>query len=135
MPELPSEARERLLKLGLSERDVGVLLSVDSGRDVGVDGSLEQGVIAYFDQLSRDHDPKSVVNWSAVFGFETYYAVLTSCRLTHELLGQLTLRGKSFGDNTVSASQMGELITLVHHGELTGEKGLFSFGSPFLTLR
>lgn len=65
MPELPSETRERLLKLGLSERDVGVLLSVDSGRDVGVDGSLEGGVIAYFDQLSRDHDPKAVVNWSA----------------------------------------------------------------------
>lgn len=65
MPELPLETRDRLLKLGLSERDVGVLLSVDSGRDVGTDGLLEQGVVAYFDQLSRDHDPKTVVNWSA----------------------------------------------------------------------
>ncbi|KZV76023.1 Glutamyl-tRNA amidotransferase B subunit [Peniophora sp. CONT] len=106
MPELPSETRDRLLKSGLSERDVGVLLSVDSGRDVGVDGSLEQGVVAYFDQLSRDHDPKTVVNW-----------------LTHELLGQLTLRDRSFGDNTVTVSQMGELIKLVQQGELTGNAG------------
>ncbi|VDB97129.1 unnamed protein product [Peniophora sp. CBMAI 1063] len=106
MPELPSKTRERLLKLGLSERDAGVLLSVDSGRDVGVDGSLGQGVVAYFDQLSRDHDPKTVVNW-----------------LTHELLGQLTLRGKGFGDNTVTASQMGEIIKLVEQGNLTGNTG------------
>ena len=64
MPELPDATRIRLLRHGLSERDVDVLMSVDSGREVGFDGEPGTGgAVAYFDTLSKVRDPKVVVNW------------------------------------------------------------------------
>ena len=64
MPELPAAIRIRLLQQGLSERDADVLMSVDSGREVGFDGEPgDGGAIAYFDTLSKVRDPKVVVNW------------------------------------------------------------------------
>ena len=63
MPELPTATRARLLDQGLSERDVDVLMDVDSGREVGFDGELGRGAVAYFDQVSRGRDPKAAVNW------------------------------------------------------------------------
>lgn len=65
MPELPEAMRQRLRSQGLSERDTDVLMSVDSGREVGFDGEPGNGgAVAYFDSLSRGRDPKVVVNWS-----------------------------------------------------------------------
>lgn len=64
MPELPDATRVRLLQQGLSDRDADVLMSVDSGREVGLDGEPGNGgAVAYFDTLSKDRDPKVVVNW------------------------------------------------------------------------
>lgn len=64
MPELPDATRSRLLRQGLSERDADVLMSIDSGREVGFDGEPgDGGAIAYFDTLSKVRDPKVVVNW------------------------------------------------------------------------
>lgn len=63
MPELSDATRDRLLSQGLSERDVQVLMDVDSGREVGFDGELGRGAVAYFDEVSRSRDPKAVVNW------------------------------------------------------------------------
>ena len=64
MPELPSATLLRLCGQGLSKRDAEVLMSVDSGREVGFDGELGKGgAVAYFDSLSKGRDPKVVVNW------------------------------------------------------------------------
>jgi len=106
MPESPHEIRLRLLERGLSDRDVDILVIVDSHRDVGIDGDPGQGIIAYFDALAGIHDAKVVVNW-----------------LTNELLGQLTLRSKSFKDNTISIRQLSDLIQMVQGGQLTGNAG------------
>ena len=65
MPPLPDATRARLLEQGLSQRDVEVLMDVDSGREVGFDGELGHGAVAYFDEVSRGRDPKVVVNWCA----------------------------------------------------------------------
>ncbi|TBU33054.1 Glutamyl-tRNA amidotransferase B subunit [Dichomitus squalens] len=106
MPELPDATRERLLAQGLSQRDVEVLMDVDSGREVGFDGELGRGAVAYFDKVSRGRDPKAVVNW-----------------ITHELLGQLAFRNETFRENPISVEQMGELVDLVQGGKVTGTSG------------
>ncbi|KAI0650451.1 Glutamyl-tRNA-Gln amidotransferase B subunit [Trametes meyenii] len=106
MPELPSATRARLVAQGLSQRDVEVLMDVDSGREVGYDGELGRGAIAYFDEVSTGRDPKAVVNW-----------------ITHELLGQLAFRHETFTDNPISVEQMGDLIDLVQRDTVTGTSG------------
>ena len=63
MPELPDATRDRLQSVGLSQRDIEVLMSVDSGREVGYDGLLGYGAVRYFDTVARGRDPKTVVNW------------------------------------------------------------------------
>ena len=64
------DTRRRLQeRFGLSDRDVEVLLSVDSGKDVNYDAvNAAIGAVAYFDQLcaggpGNSRDPKVVVNW------------------------------------------------------------------------
>lgn len=63
MPDLPAATRLRLQKLGLTERDCDVLMTIDSGREVGYDGALGQGAVAYFDTVAHGREPKVVVNW------------------------------------------------------------------------
>jgi aspartyl-tRNA(Asn)/glutamyl-tRNA(Gln) amidotransferase subunit B len=63
MPELPSATRTRLYAIGLSVRDIDVLMAVDSGREVRFDGELGQGAVAYFDKVVVGRHPKVVVNW------------------------------------------------------------------------
>jgi len=83
MPELPEATRSRLLGQGLSARDTEVLMSVDSGREVGFDGEPGSGgPVAYFDSLSEGREAKVAVNW-----------------MTHELLGQLTAESGISGTN------------------------------------
>ncbi|KAI0638469.1 Glutamyl-tRNA-Gln amidotransferase B subunit [Trametes polyzona] len=106
MPELPEATRARLLGQGLSQRDVEVLMDVDSGREVGYDGELGRGAVAFFDEVSQGRDPKAVVNW-----------------ITHELLGQLAFRHETFKENPISAEQMGELVDLVQTQKVTGTAG------------
>ncbi|KAI0774548.1 Glutamyl-tRNA amidotransferase B subunit [Fomes fomentarius] len=106
MPQLPDATRARLLETGLSQRDVEVLMDVDSGREVGLDGQLGHGAVAYFDEVARGRDPKVVVNW-----------------ITHELLGQLAFRSETFKENPMSVRQMGDLIDLVQAGKVTGTSG------------
>ncbi|KAI0032932.1 Glutamyl-tRNA amidotransferase B subunit [Vararia minispora EC-137] len=113
MPELPAKTRIRLIKCGLSDRDVDVLMIVDSQKEVGFDGKTGGGIIAYFDELTKENDAKIVVNWDLTL----------SLRLTHELLGQLTRRGRMFQQNTIPATQMGELIQMVQSGSMTGDSG------------
>ncbi|OJT05413.1 Glutamyl-tRNA(Gln) amidotransferase subunit B, mitochondrial [Trametes pubescens] len=127
MPELPDATRDRLLSQGLSERDVEVLMDVDSGREVGFDGELGRGAVAYFDEVSRSRDPKAVVNW-----LDTSFTPGQNCqpadastlnRITHELLGQLAFRHETFKQNPISAEQMGDLVDLVQSQKVTGTSG------------
>ncbi|OCH94280.1 Glutamyl-tRNA-Gln amidotransferase B subunit [Obba rivulosa] len=106
MPELPAATRTRLQSLGLTSRDIDVLMDVDSGREVGFDGELRPGAVAYFDSVTNDRDPKVVVNW-----------------ITHELLGQLAFRKETFSDNPMTTEQMGELIDMVQEKKITGTSG------------
>ncbi|KAF8732591.1 hypothetical protein AX14_004192 [Amanita brunnescens Koide BX004] len=75
LPELPHEARQRLQQqYGLSDRDIEVLLTIDSEREVLFDGEdtknqggPEAGAVAYFDNLcTQQRDPKVVINWSVI---------------------------------------------------------------------
>ena len=66
MPELPDATRARLRQqYSLTSRDIDVLMTIDSGREVGYDGKVGGGAVAYFDQLcaGQRRDPKIVVNW------------------------------------------------------------------------
>ncbi|KAM6496151.1 Glutamyl-tRNA amidotransferase subunit B, mitochondrial [Amanita muscaria] len=114
-PELPSQTRGRLREqFGLPERDIDVLLTIDSERKIPFDGeslqhldSAEAGAVAYFDKVcTKQRDPKVVVNW-----------------MIHELIGKLSARGESFKDNKVTASQLGQLIDLVEDGVITRTSG------------
>jgi len=66
MPELPSQTQARLeSQYGLNTRDVEVLMSVNSGIDVGFDGEpgSQGGAVQYFEEVAVGRDPKAVVNW------------------------------------------------------------------------
>ncbi|EKM59499.1 uncharacterized protein PHACADRAFT_114333 [Phanerochaete carnosa HHB-10118-sp] len=112
IPPLPASTRARLLSLGLSERDVDVLITIDANVDINYDGEARCGAVAYFDEVSQGRNPKVVINW-----------------MTNELLGQLTLRhdqqssAHPFQSNPVSVAQFGELIDLVDSRKITGPAG------------
>lgn len=95
-------------------------MTVDSGREVGYDGTLGQGAIAYFDAVSDGRDPKVVVNWWAEFIILMCSPTHMNNRITHELLGQLAHRQETFSQNPLSAVQMGDLIDLVQSKRITG---------------
>ncbi len=40
-----------------------MLMAVDSGNDVGLDGQLNSGAVAYFEALAEGRGSKMVVNW------------------------------------------------------------------------
>lgn len=83
MPELPQEISARLGKLGLTPRDIEVLMTVDSGREVGYDGVVGQGAVGYFDAISQGRDPKVVVNWYVVPSLSLCSVILTSPTGSH----------------------------------------------------
>lgn len=65
MPEVPGEIRKRLVQQGLPDRDINVLLSIDSGAMVGYDGHVNDGAVTYFTEISKGRSPKVVLNWLA----------------------------------------------------------------------
>jgi aspartyl-tRNA(Asn)/glutamyl-tRNA(Gln) amidotransferase subunit B len=105
LPALPREVREKLLTTyGLSSRDVDILMSIDSGKDIALDGEASrEGAVGYFEELCRPgRDSRVVSNW-----------------MTHELLGQLSARKLSFLDRAFDANRFGQLIDLVASGGIT----------------
>jgi len=107
MPALPDEIRERLVVHGLTQREIDVLMAVDSGHEVGFDGRQGYSAVTYFEALlTNGRKSKTVINW-----------------IIHELLGQLALRKKVFHENPVSLEQMGGLIDMVQSGNMTGSSG------------
>ncbi|KAF8961095.1 Glutamyl-tRNA amidotransferase B subunit [Flammula alnicola] len=117
LPALPWETRSRLLEryplLKAKETSLDVLLHVDNGREVGFDGEDSGGAVDYFERLCQGgketpRNPSVVLNW-----------------VTHELLGQLATRKETFGDNSLTPDQFGELIDLVQDKIITGTSGKF----------
>jgi aspartyl-tRNA(Asn)/glutamyl-tRNA(Gln) amidotransferase subunit B len=68
MPAPADEIRERLSLRGLSPQDIDMLMAVDSGNDVGLDGRLNSGAVAYFEALAEGRGSKMVVNWCVNIG-------------------------------------------------------------------
>jgi aspartyl-tRNA(Asn)/glutamyl-tRNA(Gln) amidotransferase subunit B len=130
LPELPHQARQRLQQqYGLPDRDIEVLLTIDSEREVLFDGKdpknqggPEAGAVAYFDNLcTQQRDPKVVVNWSVLIlsRSSSFWSNVGIFRLVHELIGKLSARKESFKVNKISVSQLGQLIDLVEAGTIT----------------
>ncbi|KAG8948101.1 hypothetical protein FRC04_010013 [Tulasnella sp. 424] len=105
MPELPAALSARLQKdYGLTEPQAEVLMSVDSGVNIGYDGEVAPpGAVPYFEEVARGRNPKVVVNW-----------------ITQELLAQLSRQDEPFSANPIPPQALGELIDLLQAGEITG---------------
>ena len=93
MPELPAAKRARFIAShGLREYDAGVLTST-------------RAIAEYYEEVAEvSGDPKIAANW--VMG---------------DLAGMLKAMGKEIGDSPVRARHLGELVSLIVKGELTGK--------------
>ncbi len=93
MPELPAQKRARFIEnFRLREYDAQVLTQTRAVSD-------------YYEEAARvSGDPKMAANW--VIG---------------DLSGALNAAGKDIADSPVSAVQLGELVALIHKGELSGK--------------
>ena len=93
MVELPQERRERFLSdYGLREYDAGVLTATRVLSD-------------YFEAVVKaSGDPRAAANW--VMG---------------DLMGALRAEGKEIAESPVSAASLGELISLIGKGEISGK--------------
>lgn len=110
----------RLLQYGLLPRDVDFLLQLDSGREIGSDGQLSQGFLAYYEDVAKGRDPKVAFNWYVATLFVVcYHSEKRSCRVSHDLYGMLVAKKETFKENHITSDQLRELIDLVEQGKLT----------------
>lgn len=93
MPELPSAKRKRFVETyGVRDYDAQVL-------------TLTRPLADYFEAAANaSSDPKSVANW--VMG---------------DLLGALKAQGKEITDSPIPPERLGELVSLIAQGELSGK--------------
>jgi aspartyl-tRNA(Asn)/glutamyl-tRNA(Gln) amidotransferase subunit B len=93
MPELPDTLKSRFMAdYGLTPYDSGLLTSEKTYADY------------YQDMLKSGADPKLAANW-----------------MTVELFAALNKSGKELEDSPITASAMGELITLITSGKISGK--------------
>ncbi len=93
MPELPARKRARFIaSYGLSEYDAGVL-------------TASRAIAEYYEKVAaRSGEPKLAANW--VMG---------------ELMGALHAEGREIVESPVTAERLGELVALIHRGEISGK--------------
>ena len=105
MPELPSEKKMRFVEqFGLREYDAQVLTLTRESSD-------------YFEQAAAaSGDPKLAANW--VMG---------------DLAAALKSEGKSYGSSPVSANKLGELVSLINKGEISGKLAKEIFPKMYIT--
>jgi len=68
MPELPAALAERLKsQYGMSDHDIGTVMSVDAFIDIRPDGERPTGsVVDYLERVVAEGvDPKNAINWYA----------------------------------------------------------------------
>ncbi|MDR1603663.1 MAG: Asp-tRNA(Asn)/Glu-tRNA(Gln) amidotransferase subunit GatB [Gracilibacteraceae bacterium] len=106
LPELPDAKRERLIKLGLSPYDAGVIVAAKE-------------LARYFDEaLQCGPDVKMLANW-----------------LTSELYGLLNAQGGSLADCRVRPPQLAALVKLIKQGTISGKTGKAVLETMFSTGR
>jgi len=105
MPELPAQKRRRFVEqYGLREYDAQVL-------------TLTRALAEYFERAAAaSEDPRATANW--VMG---------------DLLGALKAEGKEITESPVSPEQLGELVTLIVRGEISGKLAKEIFAKMFAT--
>ena len=92
LPELPDDKKARLMQEhGISAYDAGVLVT-------------ERELADYYEELARDVDSKSAVNW-----------------LNNEILGRLNRAGQSIGECPVSAQVNNTILKLMAEGTISGK--------------
>jgi aspartyl-tRNA(Asn)/glutamyl-tRNA(Gln) amidotransferase subunit B len=93
MPELPGARRARFMEnYGLREYDAEVL-------------TASRGIAEYYEKVAtRSGQPKTAANW--VMG---------------DLMGALKAAGKEIDESPVGPEQLGELVALIHKGEISGK--------------
>jgi aspartyl-tRNA(Asn)/glutamyl-tRNA(Gln) amidotransferase subunit B len=93
MPELPRQKRERFIEeFGLREYDADVLTSTRAGSE-------------YFERAAAvSGDPRTTANW-----------------MMGDLIAALKTDNKDFSDSPISPETLGELVTLIAKGELSGK--------------
>jgi len=104
LPELPDARRERLLELGLSAYDAGVITS-------------SKALAEFFDSaLAKFSDVKTLANW--VMG---------------DFLGLLKAKGLPIESSPVKPDGLSELLTLVENGTISGKIAKTVIGEMFET--
>ncbi len=103
MPELPARTRARFMEgYGLSAYDAGVL-------------TASRPVAEYYERVAETAgDPKAAANW--VMG---------------DLMGALNAAGKGIADTPVAPERLGELVTLIRKGEISGKIAKEVFAKMF----
>jgi aspartyl-tRNA(Asn)/glutamyl-tRNA(Gln) amidotransferase subunit B len=93
MPELPAARRARFMEsYGLREYDAEVL-------------TASRAIAEYYEKAAtRSGQPKTAANW--VMG---------------DLMGALKAAGKEIDESPVGPEQLGELVALIHKGEISGK--------------
>jgi len=93
LPELPAARRARFIaEYGLREYDAGVLTAT-------------RPLAEFYERAAKaSPDPKAAANW--VMG---------------DLAGALKAEGKEIGDSPIRPEQLGELVTLIARGEISGK--------------
>src|SRR5579872_1912700 len=105
MPELPDAKRARFIeRYGLREYDAHVL-------------TLTRATSEYFEKAAQGSgDPRAAANW--VMG---------------DLMGALKEQGKEITESPVSPEQLGELVSLISKGEISGKLAKEIFPKMFQT--
>ncbi|HEX4169575.1 MAG TPA: Asp-tRNA(Asn)/Glu-tRNA(Gln) amidotransferase subunit GatB [Bryobacteraceae bacterium] len=108
LPELPAERRDRFVsQYGVREYDAQVL-------------TLTRETGDYFEEAAKlSNDGRTTANW-----------------VVGDLMGLLKAAGKTISESPVSAANLGELVDLIHQGELSGKLAkeilpkMFETGEP-----
>jgi aspartyl-tRNA(Asn)/glutamyl-tRNA(Gln) amidotransferase subunit B len=97
LPELPDAKKARLMELGLTDYDAGVLT-----------GDVE--IADYFEAVAKGRDGKQAANW-----------------VINDLFGRLKKEGHEIADSPVSPAQLGGILDLIASGDISGKiaKDLF----------
>jgi len=92
LPELPDDKKDRFMReYGLSLYDAGVLVA-------------ERESAAYYEEVAQGRDAKLAANW-----------------VINELFGRLNKEGIAIGESPVSASAIGQIVSLIGDGTISGK--------------